>query len=198
MLIGYDSISCAREFSFASPLVHNLHRLGCFTWDKLIKDWSGSIPVWNDGEDLHLPQSMFPLWTSVKERLSSLGIIRSGTKDCLVWSLQKANLPVCVKHIYAEMISVIARSPDPLFPPCLWKAACPLKMIIFSWPVFGNKNLTWEVLQRKNWQGPSRCAMCHNAAESNLHMFFQCASSLHIWYDLSLNFGFPYLIFTSV
>lgn len=85
-----------------------------------------------------------------------------------------------------------------LFPPQLWKVACPLKMILFSWLVFRNRNLTWEVLQKKSWHGPGRCAMCQNAAETNLHMFFQCASSLCIWYELSLSFGFPYLIFSSV
>lgn len=145
-----------------------------------------------------MPQSLLPLWISVKQRLNSLGIFRSGSRDCLVWSLPKARLPVRVKDIYAIMISVHDRSFGLLFPPCLWEAGCPLKMIILSWLVFRNRNLTWEVLQRKNWQGPSRCAMCHNAEESNLHMFFQCASSLHIWYDLSLSFGFPYLIFPSV
>lgn len=85
-----------------------------------------------------------------------------------------------------------------LFPPSFWKVGCPLKMILFSWLVFRNKNLTWEILQKKSWHGPSRCAMCHNAVETNLYMFFQCASSLRIWYDLSLSFGFPYLIFSSV
>lgn len=195
IFIAFDSISSAQKFSFPHPLICNLHRLGCFTWDKLIKDWSGSSSVWNDGEDLHLPQSMLPLWFLVKERLGSLGITRSGSKDRLVWSLQK---PVSLKHIYADMISVIAGSPLPHFPPYLWKAACPLKMIIFSWLLFWNKSLTWEVLQRRSWQGPNRCSMCLNDLESNLHMFFQCPSSLYIWYDLPLYFDFPYNIFSSV
>eukprot|EP00253_Pinus_taeda_P011741 PITA_11741 len=99
---------------------------------------------------------------------------------------------------YASTFSAHSCSSSLLFPPQLWNVACPLKMILFSWLVFRNRNLTWEVLQKKSWHGPGRCAMCQNAAETNLHMFFQCASSLRIWYELSLSFGFPYLIFSSV
>lgn len=61
-----------------------------------------------------------------------------------------------------------------------------------------NRNFTWEVLRKKGWQGPERCTMCKHATESNVHMFFQCASSLHLWYELSLSFGFPYRVFSSV
>lgn len=49
----------------------------------------------------------------------------------------------------------------------------------------GTENLTWEVLQKKGWQGPGRCALCQNAEESNFHMFFQCPVSQEIWYELS-------------
>lgn len=161
----------------------------------MIEGWSGSSPVWKEGADLHLPQSMVPLWRVVKASLENSGISRTGTKDRLLWSLQNH---VSVRHIYADMISASIGSPPLIFPPCFWKAACPLKMIIFSWLLFENKILTWEILQKRSWQGPSRCSMCHNDGESNLHMFFQCPSSLHIWYVLSLHFGFPYNLFSSV
>lgn len=95
------------------------------------------------------------------------------------------------------MISVVAWNPPPLFPPCFWKA-CRMKMIIFSLLLFRNKNLTWETLHLRSWQGPSRCSMCLNASESNLHMFFECPTSLIIWYDLSTHFVFPHIFFSSV
>lgn len=87
---------------------------------------------------------------------------------------------------------------DTIFPPRFWKARCPLKMILFSWVVFSNRNLTWEVLQRKGWQGPGRCPMCQFVAETNAHMFFQCASTTHIWCELSLSYGFPNRFFSYV
>jgi len=40
--------------------------------------------------------------------------------------------------------------------------------------------------------------MCEAVEESNLHMFFQCGSSLQIWYELSLLYGFPHVVFVSV
>jgi len=174
IFIAFDSIISGRGITFPLPLLHDLHRVGVFTWDKLIKGWSRASPIWKEGEELHLPRQSFPLWLRVKTSLDCLGISRSGTRDNLVWTIHKL---VSVKNIYADMISVAAKNPPPLFPLCYWKAQCPMKMITFSWLLFRNKNLSWENLQRKSWQGPSRCSMCRNALETNLHMFFQCPTS---------------------
>eukprot|EP00253_Pinus_taeda_P032611 PITA_32611 len=198
ILIGFDSIINGLVSLIPSPLVRFLHAKGFFTWDKLIKAWSHSSPVWIDGSDLHLPPSLHPLWESTVQSLSGLEIHRSGTKDVLAWALPHTPLPICVKHLYAALSKRSAISSQLVFPMPLWKVTCPLKMVLFSWLIFCNRNLTWEVLQRKGWQGPGCCAMCQNAVESNLHMFFQCPSSMLIWYDLSISFGFPYLIFSSV
>lgn len=40
--------------------------------------------------------------------------------------------------------------------------------------------------------------MCCQAPETNIHMFFQCPASTKIWYELSLTYGFPRQIFSSV
>lgn len=116
ILIGYDSISGAREFLFPPPLIPTFHRLGCFTWDKLLKEWSGLSSVWKDGEDLHLPLSMLSQWNLVKARLCSFGITRSGTKDLLVWGLKRSNQSTSVKIIYADLISVTKGSTQLQFP----------------------------------------------------------------------------------
>lgn len=147
---------------------------------------------------MHLPLLMLSQWNLIKARLCRFGILQSDTKDILVWGLKRSNQSTNVKSIYADLISVTEGSSQSQFPTCFWKAACPLKMILFSWLLFWNKNITWEVLQRKSWQGLSRCSLCLNDGESSLHVFFQCASSLKIWYDLSLQFGFPHIIFSSV
>eukprot|EP00253_Pinus_taeda_P017832 PITA_17832 len=148
--------------------------------DKLISSWSGPIPLWKDGHDLLMPGPLLPVWNSVKVALCSLGIHRSGTFDHLIWTVPNAKMPVRVKDIYVDMISSKASRSYPLYPPCLWKSGCPLKMILFSWLVFNNINLSWENLRKRSWHGPSRCAMCEAEEEPNLHMFFQCNSSLRI------------------
>ena len=85
-----------------------------------------------------------------------------------------------------------------IFPVYWWKLGCPLKVIIFSWLVFYNKNLTWENLRKRSWHGPSRCVLCNAEEETNFHMFFKCAASQQIWYELASSFSFPHLSFISV
>eukprot|EP00253_Pinus_taeda_P026229 PITA_26229 len=158
--IGFDLIINGPISPFLLPLVLFFHAKGIFTWDKLIKSWSHSSPVWNDGSDLHLPPSLIPLWSSFAQSLSNMAIHRSGTKDVLVWALSSKPLPISVKHIYAALSMQSSFSSLMVFPMPLWKVTCPLKMVLFSWLVFCNRNLTWEVLQQKGWMGPGRCSMC--------------------------------------
>lgn len=196
--IGFDRLLNGPSSFFPLPLVHYLHTKGIFTWDKLIKSWSHSSPVWNDATDLHLPHSLSPLWSSFVQALSNMAIHRVGTMDALVWALPSKPFPISVKHIYVALSNLPAISSYKIFPMPLWKVSCPLKMVFFLWLVFCNKNLTWEVLQQKGWSGPGRCSLCLMDSESNLHMFFQCSISSFIWYDLSISFGFPHLSFSYV
>eukprot|EP00253_Pinus_taeda_P031661 PITA_31661 len=196
--IGFDRLLHGPSTFFPLPLAHFLHSKGIFTWNKLIKSWSHTSPVWNEATDLHLPPSLSPLWSSFVQGLSNMAIKRAASKDSLVWALPSKPLPISVKNIYAALTNHPASSSHMIFPPPLWKISCPLKMVLFLWLVFCNKNLTWEVLQRKGWSGPGRCSLCLLDSESNLHLFFQCPITTSIWYDLSLSFGFPHLSFSSV
>eukprot|EP00253_Pinus_taeda_P014556 PITA_14556 len=198
IFIGYDFIQDGLTFHLQSDLVPFLQMRGIFTWDKLIKSWTNSTPVWKEAADLSMPPHFGPMWDSVQQKLQGLAIRRSGTKDVLAWNLPRAPSPVRVKDIYAALSIKQALTVHQIFPFSLWKAACPLKMVLFSWLLFWNRNLTWEVLQKKGWQGPGRCTLCSSADETNHHLFFQCQASLQIWYDLSLSKDFPYLVFPSV
>jgi len=101
--IGFDILLNGPISPPPLPLVHFFHAKGIFTWDKLIKKWSDSSPVWYNGTDLHLPPSLFPLWSSFAQALSNMPIHRSGTNDTLVWALPSKPLPISVKHIYAVL-----------------------------------------------------------------------------------------------
>lgn len=96
------------------------------------------------------------------------------------------------------LLSLLPHPPPMIFLVTLWKVPCPLKMTLFLWLVFCNKNLTWEVLQQRGWSGPGRCSLCLMASETNHHLFFNCPFSSLIWFDLSIYYGFPHLTFSSV
>lgn len=164
---------------------------GLITWDKLILAWSSQEPIWKTDLQLALPPRLRPLWLSFTNRFTHSAFSQIGTKDALTWSIGNAIRPILVSSLYSAL-SPHVPLPSPSFPAKLWKAHCPLKSILFSWLLFSNKNLSWEVLQKKGWQGPSVCQFCSAAAESNYHMFFDCSASTAIWYELSLTYGFPH------
>lgn len=160
--------------------------------------WSSSMFVWKTTDELNLPLTLCHLWVSALKIFDVKGIKQCGTNDVLVWSKSRSTQPVSIKDLYAVASSTLQPLPMPWFPSKFQKSSCPLKAILFSWLVFSNRNLSWEVLQRKDWMGPGRCVMCCQAPETNIHMFFQCPTLAKIWYELSLTYGFPHQIFSSV
>eukprot|EP00253_Pinus_taeda_P006246 PITA_06246 len=198
IFIGSDLLLNGISSTIPQPLVSYLHYRGIFTWNRLIKSWSLSSPSWMDAEDLSLPHHLCAAWNSLRDSLQGLPIKRMGDKDELVWSLPRAANPIRVKDIYTTLLLMEAQPTLPFFPLSFWKAPCPLKMILFSWLLFHNRNLSWDNLQKHGWIGPSRCALCFADGETNLHTFFQCHASKQIWYDLSLHLVFPHLCFSSV
>lgn len=162
ILIGLDPISSGHEcISIPERILFFLHCKGIFTWDKLIAGYHGPLPIWKMANDLGLSQSLKCLWTPVRNILRSCGFLRSSPHDYLAWDLPTANFQVCVKDIYADMIS-LKPVHSSIFPIAFWKLGCSPKLIYFSWLVFYNKNLSWENLMKRQWHGPSRCLMCES------------------------------------
>lgn len=82
ILIGFDSIMNG----LASPLPHAMvsffHSRGIFTWDKLIKSWSLTSPVWKDEVDLLMPPSIFSIWSSVLACFTGIAYSSHRHKGC--------------------------------------------------------------------------------------------------------------------
>lgn len=178
-------------------LLSFFHSRGLFTWNNLIDSWSSLQPIWKNDLQLAISPPLRPLWLSFTQCFSHRGLLQLGTKDELIWSPKNKILPISVRFLYSVLSADIPPSPS-IFPVILWKAPSPLKSILFSWLLFSNKNLSWEVLQKKGWHRLGRCHLCLAEAETNYHMFFQCAASSAIWYELSLIYVFPHWCFSSV
>jgi hypothetical protein len=56
-----------------------------------------------------------------------------------------------------------------------------LKIKLFIWLVIEEKILTWNMLQRKGWEGPGRCPLCKKDLETPLHIFKLCPFTLTVW-----------------
>ena len=72
----------------------------------------------------------------------------------------------------------------------LWKLKCPAKTKLFMWCVLNNKVPTWDVLQKRSFQGPGWCVMCKRELETTHHLFYTCCFSSEVWRVVSTLVGF--------
>ena len=63
----------------------------------------------------------------------------------------------------------------------LFKLKCPKKARIFLWCALKRKIPTWEILQARYKQGPSRCSLCREESESITYMFVECSFTRKVW-----------------
>lgn len=118
-----------------------------------------------------------------------MGIFRSEAEDKLIWKGYRGRSTVYVNDIYRQLHQLSSIQQDIIFPTIFWKTGCcPHKIIIFAWLVFYNKNLTWDNLQKKNWNGPAICLMCKSNEENIIHIFLNYLQSHGIWKNLADHF----------
>jgi hypothetical protein len=55
------------------------------------------------------------------------------------------------------------------------------KINIFCWIMVHGKLITTENLQKRETQGPSRCALCRVEEEMICHLFFECFFLKLVW-----------------
>ena len=61
---------------------------------------------------------------------------------------------------------------------------------MFMWCVLYDKAPTWDVLQKRSFQGPGRCVLCKRELESTLHLFLFSSYILDVWKEVSILVGF--------
>lgn len=68
-LIGIDPIASIQSFFLPDDIISALHRLGIFTWDKIILEWSGLSPTWKSAEQIGLSAPLSSTWDVVTTSL---------------------------------------------------------------------------------------------------------------------------------
>jgi hypothetical protein len=81
-------------------------------------------------------------------------------KDALVWSWDIKLEHVSAKHAY-KALQVEERVEETKFRYTkLWNWQLTLKIQSFIWLLLEQKILTWEILKKRGFNGPSKCALC--------------------------------------
>ena len=57
----------------------------------------------------------------------------------------------------------------------------PIKNLITAWLALSNKLLTWEMLQKRGFEGPSLCSLCRSNVETTSHLFKLCPYAGSMW-----------------
>ena len=58
------------------------------------------------------------------------------------------------------------------------------------WCILHNKVPTWDVLQKRSFQGPGWCVICKRELESSCHLFLSCSFTTAVWREVSSLVGF--------
>ena len=55
-----------------------------------------------------------------------------------------------------------------------------------------NRVPTWDILQKRNFQGPGWCVLCKKELESISHLFITCPFSIAVWKESMSLVGLDY------
>eukprot|EP00253_Pinus_taeda_P026017 PITA_26017 len=73
----------------------------------------------------------------------------------------------------------------------IWERNWGPKVSIFIWLASKNKILTWDRIQKKGFNGPSRCCLCNSDGETRNHLLINCPFAKTLWMNTKRTFGKP-------
>eukprot|EP00253_Pinus_taeda_P017716 PITA_17716 len=73
----------------------------------------------------------------------------------------------------------------------IWERNWWPKVSIFIWLASKNKILTWDRIQKKGFNGPSRCCLCNSDGETRNHLLINCPFAKTLWINTKRTFGKP-------
>eukprot|EP00253_Pinus_taeda_P027885 PITA_27885 len=73
----------------------------------------------------------------------------------------------------------------------IWERNWWPKISIFIWLASKNKILTWDRIQKKGFNGPSRCYLCNSDGETRNHLLINYPFAKTLWINTKRTFGKP-------
>eukprot|EP00253_Pinus_taeda_P008065 PITA_08065 len=183
--IGRDPWVGCNDFFALSPglLAHlntkGIHRLSQIENMDLYSIWGQE---WKSVEDLGIDLNWSIEWQSYTHELKRSNIRIKDHPDSLVWAHAETGL-YSPKAGYNFLMKRKGWDPPGWWAKPLFKLKCPKKTRIFLWCALKRKIPTWEILQARFKQGPSRCPLCQDASESITHLLVECSFTRQVWVE---------------
>jgi hypothetical protein len=129
-----------------------------------------------------------PLWKNYVNALKTSLVYPIGQEDTLIWSFNPSG-GYAPKFGYSSLILEQIVGPPSWWRNLPWKLKCLTKSKLFMWLLLHQKDPTWENLQKINFVGPSRCALCKQDFETNSHLFLNFTFTCSVWDELQRYLG---------
>jgi ribonuclease HI len=120
-------------------------------------------------------------WDQFRIALIDSGASIQDKDDELMWTGGDTSGSLTVKNAYLALLSTQGLTSLGGWRQTVWKWDIQLKIKLFIWLAAENKILTWDNLQQKGWEGPSRCQLCKQETENINHLFIHCSFTKSVW-----------------
>jgi hypothetical protein len=120
-------------------------------------------------------------WDQFQRALIDSGAYIHDIEDELLWIGGDNSRSLTVKNTYLALLSTQGLSRIGGWRQVVWKWDIQLKIKLFIWLAAENKILTWDNLQQRGWEGPSRCQLCKQDTENINHLFIHCSFTKSVW-----------------
>ena len=158
--MGRDPIlGMAGSFRLSEPLLsHLLNRRIYFLAQAASDSEEDSFTGWADAQDLNLTGTLATEWNDYIYKIRNTGLSLNHCKDSLFWSKNGKTGTITVALAYSSSVNTSYTECIPLWFKEVWHWKLPLKTVIFSWLMLADRILTWNMLQRRGFEGPGICS----------------------------------------
>ena len=141
---------------------------------------------WVDAQFLNLNGALATEWKEYTYLLKNSGLCLNLDKDTLYWSKNLKSGHITAALAYSSSVHTNVSAHIPNWFKEVWHWKLPLKTILFSWLLMAERILTWDILQRRGFEGPGICSLCHDAGENINHLMINCPFTVQVWHLIGL------------
>jgi hypothetical protein len=140
-----------------------------------------SSSFWINSTELGFTGDMATEWDRFQRELIDSGAFLQDIEDELMWIGGDNSGSLTVKNTYLAILSTQGLARIGGWRQVVWKWDIQLKIKLFIWLAPENKILTWNNLQQRGWEGPSRCHLCKQDSENITHLFIHLSFTKSVW-----------------
>lgn len=138
-------------------------------------------------------------WIQFVKTLNEAGICYDNKGNCIAWAgKKKITGEIEVAGCYLKISLKEIQNIEYRWFYSFWQINIPIKIVIFLWLTWRNKNLTLTNLQKKNHQGLGICYLCRQNSEGNEHLFLHFHKSVNIWKHFTSKLQIPFIQFNTI